>query len=39
VIAPADKGREIPMSELNAGAMVELTDTELEAVSGGFLDF
>jgi bacteriocin-like protein len=27
------------MSELSAVAMAELTDTELEAVSGGFLDF
>ena len=27
------------MSELSAVAMTELTDTELDAVSGGFLDF
>jgi bacteriocin-like protein len=27
------------MSELSAVAMAELTDTELDAVSGGFLDF
>ena len=31
--------KEIAMSELNAVAMIELTDTELNAVCGGILDF